>query len=96
LVAGVQLPVHAPAPEHTNGQGVPVFVQFPVASQTCGCNPTHCLEVGAHVAHPPFTQATPQVLVLVQLPVASHVCTWLVIPVVVLQRVVVGWQTPVH
>ena len=96
MVPGVQVPEHTPAPEHTNGQGVPVFVQLPVASQTCGCKPTHCFEVGTHAAQAPFTQATLHVLELAQLPVVSHVCTWLVMPVVGLQRFVPGGQTPVH
>jgi hypothetical protein len=34
LVLGTQVPVQLPAPEQTNGQGVPVSCQLPVASQT--------------------------------------------------------------
>jgi hypothetical protein len=34
LLAGTQVPVQVPGPEHTKGQGVPVSCQLPVASQT--------------------------------------------------------------
>lgn len=95
LVAGVHVPVHAPL-AHTNGQGVPVFVQLPVASQTCGCNPLHCFEVGEHAAQAPATHATPQVLDVCQLPVVSQFCTWLVMPAVGLHRDAPGLQTPVQ
>jgi hypothetical protein len=91
---GAQDPEQTPAPEHTNGHCVPLVVQLPVASQSCGCRTLHRFDVGEHAAQAPFTQAALQAIESCQWPNASHNCTSLA--VVGLHCVVPGWHSPVH
>jgi len=64
-----------PPVEHTKGHAPPLFVQLPVASQSCGCLPVHRLAPGVHGEHALAMQAVVQVVSLPQLPFASHVCS---------------------